>query len=257
MQIALNDWIRFKDRLARVCKTAGDKMTNYIVANGGYESIPAEDVITYATALAQTYGEASGALAAEMYDAIAELSNAIVPPAEIAELPTYGETAKAVQGAAKTSMDPEYIGSAVYRLVKQVSADTTINNAKRDGAEIAWIPHGDTCAFCITLASRGWEPASNAMLNLDGKAAHIHGNCDCTYGVRFNSDTQVRGYDPNKYLRMYQNADPSGNSKSKINALRREFYAKNKEEINAQKRSAYEKRKEREESSAEEMDVST
>lgn len=255
MQIALNDWIRFKDRLAKICQTAGDKMTDFIVAGGGYDAIPAEEVIAYATGLAQKYGEASGTLAALMYDAIAELSNAIVPPAEIAELPTYGDVAKAVQGAAKTSIEEKYLGGVVYRLVKQVSADTTLNNARRDGAEVAWVPHGDTCAFCITLASRGWQPASKAQLNSDGKAAHIHGNCDCTYGVRFNSDTQIKGYDPDKYLKMYEDADPSGNSKDKINAMRREFYAENSEEINAQKRSTYEKRKERESSSAEELNI--
>lgn len=50
-------------------------------------------------------------------------------------------------------------------------------------------------------------------------------NCDCMYAVRFNSNTFVEGYQPNKYLKMYNSADPGGSPKDKINAMRRLFYA--------------------------------
>ena len=254
MQISLNDWMNFKDRLSRISKTAAAKMTEFVYSHGGYRDMPIEDVIAYATALAQTYGEASGTLAAMMYDAIADLSKVAVEAAEIAPVASYSDVAKAIQGAAKTSVDPAYLGGVVGRLVKQVGADTTLNNALRDGAEFAWIPMGDTCAFCLTLASRGWQHVSKRTLK-NGHAEHIHANCDCTYAVRFNSDTEVEGYNNGvKYLRMYKDAD--GNTpKQRINSMRREFYAENSEKINAQQRSAYEKRKERESSMAEEFDV--
>ena len=80
-------------------------------------------------------------------------------PAEAAETATYNETAKAINGAAKTNSGKEVSG-VVDRLVKRAGVDTTMKNAIRDGAEWAWIPSGDTCAFCLTLASRGWQPAS-------------------------------------------------------------------------------------------------
>ncbi len=48
----------------------------------------------------------------------------------------------------------------------------------------------------------------------------------------------VAGYDPDKYLRMYENAEGS-TSREKINAMRRENYAEHKEKINAQKRAGY------------------
>ena len=254
MQISLKDWMNFKDKLSAISKKAADLMTDFINKGGGYANMPVEDVIAYATALAQKYGEGTGALSAMMYDAIAELSGAVVPAAEIAETASYGDVAKAIQGAAKTSQDPAYLGGVVGRLVKMVGADTTLNNALRDGAEFAWIPMGDTCAFCLTLASNGWKHISKRTLK-NGHAEHIHSNCDCTYAVRFNSDTDVEGYDPEKYLRMYYGAD--GNTpKQRINAMRRDFYAENKEEINKQKRDAYEKRKELNSSEAEETDVS-
>ena len=88
----------------------------------------------------------------------------------------------------------------------------------------------------------------------NGHAEHIHANCDCTYAVRFDGKTNVGGYNPDKYRRMYYDAD-GYSPKDKINSLRREFYAENKEEINRQKRDAYAKRKELNSSKAEEFDA--
>jgi hypothetical protein len=129
------------------------------------------------------------------------------------------------------------VAQIIGRKVKQAGADTTLKNAIRDGAEFAWVPHGDTCAFCMTLASRGWQTASKAALK-GGHAEHIHSNCDCEYAIRFSDRDGVRGYEPNRYKRIY---DSHGGD---INAIRREQYQANKEKINAQKREAYAARKE-------------
>jgi hypothetical protein len=158
----------------------------------------------------------------------------------------------AINGTVKLG-NIEIVSGAVERLVKMNGADTVLQNAKRDGAEWAWIPNGDTCMFCIALASRGWQEASRAILQ-GGHAEHIHAHCDCTFAIRHDSSTNVRGYDPERYRGMYDNAD-GRNSKDKINAMRREAYAENKEIINAQKRSAYAKRKELNSSRAEELRV--
>ena len=123
---------------------------------------------------------------------------------------------------------PEYeeiIAAAIGRLVKRTGVDTTMQNALRDGAQWAWIPSGETCAFCITLASRGWQRASRKAIK-NGHAEHIHANCDCTYAVRHSSGSDVAGYDPDRYRRMYDDAE-GRSSKAKINALRRQFYAEN------------------------------
>ena len=138
------------------------------------------------------------------------------------------------------------MGSAVGRLVKRAGVDTTVKNALRDGAQWAWIPSGDTCAFCIMLASRGWQNASKKALR-NGHAEHVHSNCDCTYAVRHNSRTKYKSYDPDKYMEMYEEADEDGKSwQSRVNVMRRQQYAENKDKINAQKREAYAERKERE-----------
>ena len=118
----------------------------------------------------------------------------------------------------------------------RAGADTTLKNAIRDGAEWAWVPHGDTCPFCLTLASRGRQKASAKALK-GGHAEHIHAHCNCEYAIRFGSNTTVAGYDPDKYREQYNAA--GGN----INAMRRAQYAENRDAINAQKRAAYAVRK--------------
>ena len=209
-------------------------------------------LIDYGYALATKYGEGASAAACEMYDAIAAIQGANVPPAVPAETATIGETAKAVKGTLKTG-NPDIVSQATGRLVKMVGVDTMMQNALRDGAEWAWIPMGDTCAFCLTLASRGWQKASKKAIR-NGHAEHIHANCDCTYAVRHSKNLDVEGYDPQKYRDMYYNVD--GNTpEERINAMRREFYNENKEIINEQKRSAYAKRMERNSSAAEEINV--
>ena len=259
MTITDKQWNRYISVLRELNNKAAEEMIQYM-AKADFTKIGNTYVLTsaerkalidFAFALATKYGEGAAAAACEMYDVVATVSQANVPPAVPAKTATYGEVAKTVNGVLKQS--PDIIPGAIGRLVKTAGVDTTMQNAIRDGAYWAWIPRGDTCAFCIMLASRGWQRASAKALK-DGHAEHIHANCDCTYAIRFGNDLYVQGYDPDKYLQMYDSADGT-KWQDKLNSMRRDFYAENKEEINAQKRSAYEKRKERESSKAEETNI--
>ena len=249
MVISNKVWDKYIAMMRKLSDGAAEKVVQYLSTHAIEDGISLAQFMAYCEGIVTYYGEGSAALAAEMYDAIAELSGEYVPPAVPAPTATYNETARTVQGARLFSKDPEVTASAIGRLVKQAGVDTTMQNALRDGAQWAWIPRGDTCAFCITLASRGWQYASKKALK-NGHAEHIHNNCDCTYAVRFNGDTDVEGYDPDEYYDWYKSEPGSPNKK--INAMRREMYAKNKEAINAQKRSAYAKRLELNSSAAEE-----
>lgn len=234
MQITANAWNEYITRLSRLNRKAGQLMRQYIDTHGTGD---ADALITYAAALVTKYGEGSAELACQMYDALAEAANAGVPAAEPAEPADYGEVARMVN--ATKSQNPANLPNGVSRLVKRAGADTTLKNAVRDGAEWAWVPHGDTCPFCITLASNGWQKASSKVLK-GGHADHIHANCDCEFAIRFDHNTTVAGYDPEKYLAQYNAAGGD------INKMRRVNYAANKERINAQKRAAYAARRLRE-----------
>lgn len=231
MQITANAWNEYITRLSRLNQKAGQLMRQYIDTHGTGD---ADALITYAAALVTKYGEGSAELACQMYDALAEAANAGVPAAEPAEPADYGEVARMVN--ATKSQNPANLPNGVSRLVKRAGADTTLKNAVRDGAEWAWVPHGDTCPFCITLASNGWQKASSKVLK-GGHAEHIHANCDCEFAIRFDHNTTVAGYDPDKYLAQYNAAGGD------INKMRRIDYAARKDAINAQKRAAYVARK--------------
>ena len=231
MQITANAWNEYITRLSRLNRKAGQLMREYIGSHGTENTA---DLIAYAYGLVTKYGEGSAELACQMYDALAEAANAGVPAAEPAIPADYGEVARMVN--ATKDQNPANLPNGVSRLVKRAGADTTLKNAVRDGAEWAWVPHGDTCPFCITLASNGWQKASSKVLK-GGHADHIHANCDCEFAIRFDHNTTVAGYDPEKYLAQYNAAGGD------INKMRRVNYAANKERINAQKRAAYAARK--------------
>ena len=253
MTVTERAWNRYIKALREISDRAAAEMSRYMRAVDYTTYEGRQQLIRYAYALATKYGEAAGTLACEMYDALAELSGVLLPPAAPAATATMSEAARAVVGTLNQSPDGLLTPDAIGRLARLAGVDTTMQNAIRDKAWWAWIPSGDTCAFCITLASNGWQRASRAALK-GGHAEHVHANCDCTYAVKFDPFSEVEGYDPDRYYDMY--AGSSGrSSQQKINALRRKFYAENSEEINRQKRSAYEKRKERESSAAEEIDV--
>ena len=234
MQITANAWNEYITRLSRLNQKAGQLMRQYVDTHGTEST---DDLIAYAYGLVTKYGEGSAELACQMYDALAEAANAGVPAAEPAIPADYGEVARMVK--ATKNQNPANLPNGVSRLVKRAGADTTLKNAVRDGAEWAWVPHGDTCPFCITLASNGWQKASSKVLK-GGHAEHIHANCDCEFAIRFDHNTTVAGYDPEKYLKQYRDAGGD------INKMRRVNYAANKERINAQKRAAYAARRLRE-----------
>lgn len=252
MTVSRRVWTNYITALRKVNDEAARLASEYLRTHNVTTQAGVDALIDYCFGLSTKYGEAASALAAQMYDAMAAATGAAVAPALPAETATIDEVAQAVVGTLKTG-NPEIVSSSVGRLVKMTGVDTTMQNALRDGAEWAWVPVGDTCAFCITLASRGWQRASKKAIK-GGHAEHIHANCDCTYAIRFD-DSQVEGYEPSLYERLYVGAE-GRTPEQKINSLRREFYAENREAINAQKRDAYQKRIERESAAAEEIEVS-
>ena len=242
MKISIDDWMNFTRKLSKLNVEASELVQDYAVENG----LDDPELLDFAYGVVLRYGEASAALSAEMYDEIARLEGKILPDAEVAETPTKNEVAKAVNGTKKTG-NPKNVGNAVGRLVKRTGADTMLKNAARDGAQFAWIPSGDTCPFCLMLASNGWQYMSKKALK-NGHAEHIHANCDCTYCIRFDKNFQVEGYNPDKYLEMYYAAD-GATIEEKANSIRRQMYAQNKEKINAQKRANYAEKKQRQKNS--------
>lgn len=246
MQISKADWLAYIEKLSKLNKEASDLIVQYVQENGFSNR---KELIDYAYAVANKYGDSSAALATIMYDAIADASGVYVEPAEMPDLISEDEVAKTVNGTLKRSKNVKELGGAVSRLVKRQSADTMLHNAYRDrkagkkygkkrntGAQVAWVPHGDTCPFCLMLASNGWR--NQTVGGAKDHAEHIHANCDCNYAVRFDDRSGVEGYNPDTYAEMFENVE-GDTWEEKVNSMRRQQYEQNKDEINAQKRAAY------------------
>ena len=77
MEITEKTWAEYIGRLSRLDEEAGQKMAGYIAQYGTENT---DELIAYAYALVQKYGEGSAELACQMYDAMAEASGADVPP---------------------------------------------------------------------------------------------------------------------------------------------------------------------------------
>ena len=225
MKISEKDWNNYIKKLQRLDDKAASLMQAYI---DKYGTENRQALIDYAYAVATKYGEGSATLTAQMYDAIAEVSGLTLPSAEVAETPTYKDMAITVNGTLKKTDNAGVLSRAVGAMVKRTGADTMLNNSIRDGVEVAWIPVGDTCAYCLTLASKGWQKASKELVK-NGHAEHIHANCNCNYAVRFNNKTSYASYDPSKYQKMYADAEGK-TAQDKINYLRRLQYEERKED---------------------------
>lgn len=224
MKVSSESWARYIGILARINRKASQLMQSYIDKHGIDDN---KSLLDFAFQVATSLGEMNGSLACQMYDELARLQGAHVPSAEMADTATYHEVARAVNGTMLNRHST--VPATVERLTKQVSADTMLKNVKRDHAEWAWIPSGkETCAFCIALASKGWQPASKMQLR-GAHASHIHANCDCEFAIRFDGKSGIEGYEPERYYEMYMNADPSNDPVKKINALRRTLDEKNSE----------------------------
>ncbi|MBW9212977.1 MULTISPECIES: hypothetical protein [Terrabacteria group] len=230
MKIPAKDWQAYISKLSAINKKAGELLQKYCNRHG-MEDI--EALLTYAHALVDRYGGAGSELACQMYDALARAQRANVPLAEPARIANRKEVA----GALLNTQGTGNMVSSVQRLVKTASSDTMLKNAKRDKAEWAWISKGDTCPFCMTLASQGWMPASKAVLKGD-HAEHIHANCDCEFAIRFDGKSTVEGYEPQRFKKIYDEAE-GRNVKDKLNSIRRMQYASIKDERNARRRELY------------------
>lgn len=249
-------WKKYISRLRQINDKAVEEFRQIVIDRGGYGNIERQKLIDIAYGISTKYGEASASLSASMYDALAELSGASVPAALPAETATYSEVAKTVNGIIKHTDNPNILSQGIGRLVKMAGTDTMLANAYRDrprskgrgkgrasGAQVAWIPQGETCAFCLMLASKGWQ--NQTIWAANHHSEHIHANCDCTYMVRFNNDLDVEGYYPEKIREYYE--DSGDNRKERLRTMRHDYYVDNKDHINEMKRLEYKERKIREE----------
>ncbi|MDX8416967.1 VG15 protein [Absicoccus intestinalis] len=233
MQITSKEWLDYVTRLSKINKKASELLNEYIQRHGTEDMYP---IIEYAYSLVNRYGGASSELACQMYDQLAKLQNANVIGAVPADLPEMADVARAINGTKDKLNGP---ADAIGRLVKKSASDTMLQNAKRDGAEYAWINHGDSCPYCKYLSSFGWLHAN--LNNGNRYLGHIHNNCDCEFAIRFDGESTVEGYDPDRLSKEIDDAE-GDTINEKLNSMRRKGYDEIKDDRNARRRELYAKK---------------
>lgn len=179
-----------------------------------YEGMPYEDMMELVTRLAGKYSMYGCELGAQWYDLCTELAGIQAEPA-YTNPPGYDELAERAMAAASAhpELPPSHVlGEFLQNVVSNSIRDTGSANLHRDyerglcSGKWSRVPVGDTCAWCLMLASQGaWYVSEESALGAE--SGHYHNHCDCR-AVYHSDPDQIYGYkNLFKYKEMYYDAD--------------------------------------------------
>lgn len=104
-------------------------------------------------------------------------------------------------------------------MVRQFGRDTVMRSAKSNKRMFARVPRGDTCSWCLMLASRGFAYHS---AELAGKMAKFHGDCDCE--IVPDDGVIPDGYDADAMYEQYKSVHQTGDTDKDVAAKLRAKY---------------------------------
>ncbi len=133
---------------------------------------------------------------------------------EWASLASSGYNPDAMEGAVRAFVQIIVDGEPPDRFIEHCITryDNEVRNAarhcidsnmRRDSArvEYALVPEGDCCDYCAEIAAIG--PSEN-WGDWDG---HVHEHCNCVTVPCFEGNTEIEGYDPDRYAEQVAEAD--------------------------------------------------
>lgn len=179
-----------------------------------YQGMTYDELIELASQLAGKYAMFGCELGAQWYDLCTELAGIQAEPAYV-NPPTYEELAERAMKAAEQypELPVEHVlGEFLQNVIESSIRDTGTSNLQRDyerglcAGKWSRVPVGETCAWCLMLASQGaWYVSEESALGRE--AGHYHSHCDCK-AVYHSDPEQIYGYkDLFRYKEMYYDAD--------------------------------------------------
>lgn len=174
-----------------------------------------DDIADLASMIAEQYNMLGAELGAQWYDLCSRLANLEVDEAELAELDP-----DAIRNRARAASDKYVNGATLENSVNsflqniiQDSIRTTGNaNLWRDyergmvSGRWARVPVGETCAWCLMLASQGaWYVSEESALGKE--AGHYHSDCNCVAVYHANPDNIPNYNGLAHYKEMYYAAE--------------------------------------------------
>lgn len=169
--------------------------------------------------LINTYGEAVALLAADRFEELRAYANVPIRYSAVLAPRKPNEQIFASMRWALTPIFREQNPAQAFdnlrgmtdRFIHAAGRDTTSYNVDRDPVDAAYarVPKGtETCAFCLTLASRGPVYGSKKSALYKANGDKYHDWCDCEPTPVWNGDrsTLPDDYDENKFLEIYNEA---------------------------------------------------
>lgn len=184
------------------------------------------------------YTDMAAIVAAEFYDGLRKFQTgaALGALAESGREPIATE--KAVRAIMQDVVEGKPTEVVVRKLIDRVdyeikksAGECVYRNGKRDPLKprYARVPSGgETCEFCIMLASRGFVYLSEESARDKKGGGHYHANCDCRIVPGFDGETTIPGYDPDKLYDQWKNPEKYPELREARNERRRELYAEKK-----------------------------
>lgn len=117
------------------------------------------------------------------------------------------------------NLDSDGLVKLAGQIVRQTARLTIQETVDSDASRprYARVPRGSkTCAFCVMLASRGF--AYSTERSAGGEDDKYHDDCDCMIIPSWGA-TRLRGYDPDRYMAMYREAQRRSGSSDRNEIL--------------------------------------
>lgn len=197
----------YNDKLSAVRSEAGNYFKKLVREQDLFKhGEEAQKSAIYHTAVkaVNSFSDAAGSAACDFFDA--HVTGA--QPSSIAPQPWFIKRRlyEDIEKYAKTHKlgDDEFmrlLAEEVGGEVVQHANRTTIHNAVKNNLRYARVPFGNSCAFCLMLASRGFVYKTETTAGED--KGHYHARCRCKI-VAGKKDTKIGDHNPEKLNQRMQ-----------------------------------------------------
>lgn len=235
MPLTYQNIIDYSSRVKTTTEQAVDELTRRVSNIGATDpSQRARFIRMHVRAVAEEYGLQEQELGAQWYEFCAERAGVRVDAALVDEIDYeridrhFDRILEDYENGDSTWDDVERdVREAFEYEMRNLERETIIQNLDRDErqagrrwrqtrraamkAGYARVPVGETCAWCLMLASLGYFYRSEETA-LGVEPDHYHAHCDCI-AVPYSGPTAIEGYDDyDMYFDMYATARDDYNS---------------------------------------------
>ena len=191
-------------------QAAIDEFSEYL-----YEGITKDEVIETAVGIATKYSMLGAELGAQWYDLCSELAGLDVDEAELSYADSEEISSRANSYASGLSESKpitaafnEFLQNEINNSIRKTGNANLWRDYERGMAGGKWarVPVGDTCGWCLMLASQGaWYLSEKSALG--ETSDHYHNRCNCIAVYHTNAES-INGYtELTRYKSMYYDCE--------------------------------------------------